>query len=138
MNLQDTRSAIIAALDRMNALYTQAVFDEWVLVSLKPGRGALLAYSGPRADSYKKHFSTDIQPLSQEMDGQKLAVGDFAFVHTATGSQHDGVMRVGDTGYLFCNHTTKNMDEIRQSPLWLKAQAAFVELSERMRADPMV
>ncbi len=138
MNLQDTRSAIIAALDRMNALYTQAVFDEWVLVSLKPARGAILAYSGPRAAGYKKHFATDVQPLSRQIEGQKLAVGDFAFVHTATGTQHDAVMRVGDTGYLFCNNTAKTMDEIRQSSFWLKAQQAFVELSDKMRADPML
>lgn len=137
MNLHDARSAIIAALDRMNALYTGTVFDEWVLVSLKPGRGAILAYSGPRAGSYKRHFAADVQPLSREMEGQKLAAGDFAFVHTATGTQHDAVMRVGDTGYLFCNNTTKAMDEIRRSPSWLKAQQAFVELSDKMRADPL-
>jgi hypothetical protein len=138
MNLQDARVAIISALDRMNALYTQPVFDEWVLVSLQPGRGAILAYSGPRADGYKKSFTADVQPLSREMAGQKLAVGDFVFVHTATGSQHDAVMRVGDTGFLFCNNTVKSMDEIRSSPAWLKAQQAFVELSNKLRADPVV
>jgi len=138
MNLHDARSAIIAALDRMNALYRTTVFDEWVLVSLKPGRGAILAYSGPRVDSYKKHFATDALPLSREMEGQKLGVGDFAFVHTASGTQHDAVMRMGDSGFLFCNHTAKTMDEIRASPLWLKAQQAFVELSNKMRADPMI
>lgn len=138
MHLEDTRSTVIAALHRMNALYTQPVFDEWVLVSLKPERGAILAYSGPRADAYKKSFTEDIQPLRRELEGRKLEIGDFAFAQQATGTKHDAVMRVGGTGFLFCNHTAKTMDQIRQDPRWLKAQTAFVELSEKVRANPML
>ena len=48
MTLPDARTAIAAALNRMNALYTEPVFDEWVLVSTKPERGIILAYAGPR------------------------------------------------------------------------------------------
>lgn len=138
MNLDAARTAIIATLGRMNALYARTVFDEWVLASIKPGKGVILAYHGPRAESYQQNFAKDIQPLNAELGGQKLAVGDFAFVQAATGTQHDAVMRLGDAAYLFCNNTTESMEQLRQSPLWLKAQAPFVQLSELVRKEPLV
>jgi hypothetical protein len=138
MTIDAARTAIIAALGRMNALYAKTVFDEWVLASFKPERGAILAYQGPRAENYKQHFVADILPLRNEVAGQKLGVGDFVFVQTATGTQHDAVMRLGDVSYLFCNNTAHTMEQIRQSPLWLRAQAPFVQLSELFRGDPLV
>jgi len=137
MTLDDARTAIIATLGRMNALYTQPVFDEWVLASIRPGRGVILAYQGPRAESYKQHFARDIQPLNQELAGQKLAIGDFAFVQNAAGTPHDAVLRLGEAAFLFCNNTTQSMETLRQSPFWRKAQAPFVELSELVRRDPL-
>jgi hypothetical protein len=137
MNLDAARTAVIAALGRMNAAYRQPVFDEWVLVSFKPQRGAILAYSGPRAESYKKTFTADVQPLRTELDQRKLAVGDFAFVPSATGTQHDACLRLGEGSWLFCNHTQKSMQDIRQNPLWREAQVPFVELSEQFRSDPL-
>lgn len=137
MTLADARTAIIATLGRMNTLYAQPVFDEWVMVSLKPDRGAILAYQGPRGESYKKSFTADIQPLRAEIAGQKLAIGDFAFANSAAGTQHDVCMRIGEAGYLFCNHTGKTMAEIRQAPLWRDAQKPFVELSHKFHADPL-
>lgn len=121
----------------MNAAYKETLFDEWVLVSLRTDRGSILSYSGPRAESYKKRFSADVQPLRNELDGQKLGIGDFAFVNGATGTQHDACMRLGDSSYLFCNHTASTMDDIRANPLWREAQKPFVELSEKFRADPL-
>ena len=138
MHLEDARQSITAAITRMNTLYGQTVFDEWIMVSLRPGRGSILAYSGPRADSYKQQFSTDARALHQEILGQKMAAGDFAFARNATGTQHDAVVCLGETGYLFCNNIAKSMDDIRQSPLWLKAQTAFADLSEKFRADPLL
>jgi hypothetical protein len=137
MNLADARLAVQAAIARMNVLYHSTLFDEWVLVSIKPDRGTILAYSGPRAETYKRNFATDLQPLRAELDGQKLAAGDFAFAASATGTQHDACMRLGAAGYLFCNNTAKTMDEIRTSPFWREAQKPFVELSEKFHADPL-
>lgn len=137
MTLDEARTAILSALARMNKAYTQPVFDEWVLISLKSDRGAILAYGGPRAESYKKSFTADIQPLRAEIADQSLAVGDFAFAQSAVGTHHDVCLRVGDSGYLFCNNTAKSMTEIRQSPLWREAQVPFVQLSELFRTDPM-
>jgi hypothetical protein len=137
MNLDTARTHVIAALGRMNSLYTGIVFDEWVLASFRPGKGVILAYQGPRAQSYQQHFARDAQPLTQELAGQKLGLGDFAFVQGAHGTQHDAVMRLGDHAYLFCNNTTQTMENIRTSPLWLRAQAPFVQLSELFRKDPL-
>lgn len=137
MHLEDARSAIIAALDRMNALYQGPLFDEWVLASLKPGRGAILAYQGPRAESYKAEFQRDVEPLRRELAEQKLGVGDFAFAADAAGRGYDACLRLGESSYLFCNHTARSMAEIRQSPRWREAQKAWVVLSQQFAADPL-
>ena len=66
-----------------------------------------------------------------------MAVGDFEFVHDGHGTHFDACIRLGRAGYLFCNHTTKSMTDIRQDRLWLAAQKPFVELSAKFRADPL-
>ncbi|HTL66826.1 MAG TPA: hypothetical protein VL200_04120 [Lacunisphaera sp.] len=137
MNLADARSAVIQALNRMNALFNKPVFDEWVLVKIAADQGAILAYAGPRAEVYQRQFKEDIVPLRGELDQQHLAVGDFAFVQDATGTRFDACIRLGPAAYLFCNHTAKSMAELRQDPLWIEAQKPFVQLSERFRADPL-
>ncbi len=137
MNLEDARSAIILALGRMNALYHQPVFDEWVLVKLASEQGAILAYHGPRAETYQRQFKTDIIPLRTELEQRHMAVGDFAFVQDAAGTRFDACIRSGPASYLFCNHTAKSMAGIRQNPQWLEAQKPFVQLSELFRNDPL-
>jgi hypothetical protein len=136
MTLEESRTAIDATLNRMNSIFTKPLFDEWVLVSLKPERGTILAYHGPRAESYKKSFNSDIQPLRAEMSDQKLAIGDFIFAAAAADVQHDACMRIGASSYVFCNNTTRTMNEIRQNPLWRDAQGPFVKLSELFRENP--
>jgi hypothetical protein len=137
MTIDQARTAIIAAFGRMNAAYREIVFDEWILVSIRPEGGMILAYEGPRADGYKQTFAQDVGPLRSELAQQKLVVGDFAFATWARGQKYDAFMRVGDSGYLFCNHTVRTMAEIRDSQNWLEAQKPFVELSEKFRADPL-
>jgi hypothetical protein len=137
MNLADARVEVIAALGRMSALYQQPVFDEWVLVKLAKEQGAILAYHGPRVDSYQRRFKTDIAPLQVEIEGRKLAVGDFEFAPNAHGAHFDACLRIGNGAYLFCNHTSKSMTDIRQNPLWLSAQKPFLALANRFREDPL-
>ena len=137
MNLSDARTAVIQALGRMKSLYNQPVFDEWVLVKLASESGAVLAYDGPRAETYQARFKSDIAPLQAEMEARKMAVGDFEFVQGADGTHFDACIRLGPASYLFCNHTTKSMDEIRKDRLWLEAQKPFVELSAKFRSDPL-
>lgn len=137
MTLADARAAILTSLARVNVAYGQPLFNEWVLISLRSDRSAILAYEGPRAESYKKHFTLDMASMMKELAHQKLGVGDFAFATEAHGTHYDGCMRVGATSYLFCNHTQRTMTEIRQSPLWLSAQKHWVELSQAVSADPL-
>jgi hypothetical protein len=137
MKLVTAESLITTALGRMNALYSQTVFDEWVVLSLQAGRGGILAYHGPRAESYQRRFAADIEPLRVEMEGTHLTVGDFEFAPAAAGTRFDACLRIGQASYLICNHTGKSMAEIRQDPRWLHAQKPFVELSGKFRADPL-
>ena len=137
MNLADARSQIIVALGRMNALYRQPLFDEWVLVKLAKEQGAILSYDGPRAESYQRRFKTDVAPLQVEMEGRNMAVGDFEFAPNAHGAHFDACIRIGRGAYLFCNHTTKSMTDIRQDPHWRDAQKAFLDLASKFRTDPL-
>lgn len=137
MNLEDARTAVITALGRMNALYRQPVFDEWVLAKLTGGQGAILYYQGPRAETYKRQFITDSAPLGVEVGKSQLSAGDFVFAPDASGTHFDACIRLGPTSYLFCNNTTRSMAEIRQSPSWLNAQKPFVDLAAKFHADPL-
>ncbi len=137
MNLPDAHVAILQAFARMKELYHQPVFNEWVLVKLARESGAILAYDGPRADLYQANFKKDIAPLQVELDSRKMVAGDFAFVHGADGTHYDACIRLGPAAYLFCNHTTKSMDDIRRDPRWLAAQEPFAELCAKFRGDPL-
>ena len=137
MNLADARTAIIHALGRMTALYQKPVFDEWVLVKMASEHGAILAYQGPRAESYQRKFKEDIVPLRAELDQRHMSVGDFAFVQDAKGTRFDACLRLGLGSYLFCNNVAMSMNEIRQDPRWLEAQKPFVDLSTKFRTDPL-
>jgi len=137
MNLAATRSLVSETLQRMAALYSEPVFDEWVVVSFQEGHGAILAYAGPRTESYRKQFAADVVPLRQEMEGKNLAAGDFLFAPEAAGTHFDACVRLGPASYLICNHTSRSMAEIRRSPHWLRAQKPFVEMGEKFRADPL-
>ncbi len=137
MKLDAARSLVADALQRMDTLYNGSVFDEWVVVSFQAGRGGILAYSGPRAESYQRSFAADVSPLRSDMAGRHLEVGDFEFVSGATGTHYDACLRVGQASYLICNNTAKSMAQIRGSQDWLRAQKPFVELSEQFRGDPL-
>ena len=135
MTLNDARTAITAALGRMNAAYAETVFDEWALVSIKAEGSTILAYTGPRADKFKQSFKADIQPLREELANQQLSVGDFAFAPSATGTKHDACLRTGESSFLFCNNTGKTIADIRANSLWREAQKPFVQLSQLFQAD---
>ncbi len=137
MQLADARNVVAQALARMNAAYGEPVFTEWVLVSLRPGGGAIMAYEGPRPAKYKEHFNRDLQSMVAELAGAKLGVGDFAFASDAAGTHYDGCLRLGEASYLFCNHLTRTMTEIRANPAWLTAQRPWAELAARFASDPL-
>lgn len=137
MTLEEAKSTIIHTLSRMNAVYAPALFDEWVLVSLRNNGGAILAYDGPRAESYQRQFVADIQPLRTVVARRVQSVGDFEFAPEAGGTRYDACLKTGAASFLFCNNTRKSMTELRQDPMWLEAQKSFVQLSAKFMADPL-
>lgn len=137
MDLAAARQQIQSSFARMDALYLRPLFDEWAILSLAAQQG-ILAYVGPRAETFRKTFPDDVEPLRALIAGRQFAPGEFEFAHEAGGTRYDACLKIGDTSYLVCNHTTKGMAEIRRDPKWLNAQSAFFELCEKFRADPLV
>lgn len=137
MELEIARQHIQSTIERMRALYLKAVFDEWMILDPGAKPGGILAYTGPRAESFRPKLTADVEPLRAIAEGRHLTVGDFEFAPEAVGSHYDALMKVGVASYLVCNNTMKTMAELRADPRWLKAQGAFFELSEKFRVDPL-
>jgi len=138
MDLNTARQHITASFERMRALYSKPVFDEWVILSPGAKQGGIVNYTGPRAEDFRKDLATDVAPLLGQVAGQNLEPGDFEFTLEGSGTKHDVLLKLGPRSFLVCNNTAKSMDQIRADSRWLKAQAAFVDLSEKFRADPLV
>jgi hypothetical protein len=120
----------------MDALYRRPLFDEWAILSAAHRHG-VIAYSGPRVENFRQGLAADSEPLRVNTAGRPFEAGDFDFAVDAGGTRYDACMKLGPTAFLVCNHTTRAMTEIRKDPKWLKAQAAFFDLSEKFRADPL-
>lgn len=138
MDLEAARENIQNTFARLRALYLKPVFDEWILLDPSHKPGGILAYTGPRAESFRPVFPADVAPLRALVEGRKMVPGDFEFAQDAAGSRYDALMKVGEASFLICNNTLKTMTELRADPQWLKAQTAFFELCEKFRADPLV
>jgi hypothetical protein len=138
MDLATARQHIQGSLERMRALYFKPVFDEWMILAPGAKHGGVLAYAGPRVEAFRQKLPADVDPLLALVAGQNLEAGDFEFTTEGGGTRHDVLLKLGASSYLVCNNTAKSMAEIRADPRWLKAQAAFVDLSEKFRADPLV
>jgi hypothetical protein len=138
MNLETASTHLNSCRERMDALYQKPVFDEWVLVSLVEGKGAVLSYVGARSESFAQKLHADSAPLYAAMEGRRYEVGDFEFVQEAKGSRFDACIKAGETVYLLCNNTYGSMAELRADPRWREAQKPFVALTEKFRADPLV
>lgn len=116
----------------------EVIFDEWAVITLTSGGAKLAVYMGPRVELFRSRFKAGSRPLQAEMEGRQLAVGDFTFVADAAGTAYDACVRLGASTYLWCNHTSATMKEIRESGAWLPAQKIFAALCERFRSDPVV
>lgn len=121
----------------MDALYGRVVFDEWAIISLAAPKGRVLAYIGPRKEGFKKNFRTDVGALREGLLNPKYSVGDFEFARDGVGPAFEAFMVVGRGIYLICNNTVQSMDTITQESQWLGAQVPFVELSDKVRDNPL-
>ena len=137
MDLATARQNIFDSLERMRALYLKPVFDEWMILAAGAKHGGLLAYSGPRVEKVREQLAADLEPLLAQAAGRNLEAGDFEFTAQGDGLRHDALLKLGANSYLACNNVAKSMAEIRADARWLKAQAAFVDLSEKFRSDPL-
>ncbi len=137
MNVETAATHLKTCRERMDALYQKPVFNEWVLVTFADGRGAVLHYHGPRADSFTQKIHADSAPIYAAMQGRKYAVGDFEFVQEAKGSRFDACIKAGETVYVLCNNTFGSMAELRADARWREAQKPFVGLTDLFRADPV-
>jgi hypothetical protein len=138
MTIETARRHVLVCREAMDTLYQKPVFDEWVIVAFGSKGPAVLAYEGPRADSFARTLHADSAPLAREMADRDYAVGDFEFAQEAKGARFDCCVRVGPASYLFCNNTYGTLGDLRQDPRWLRAQKPLLELTEKFRADPLV
>jgi hypothetical protein len=122
----------------MNTRYGKTVFDEWAVVSLAENKARVMAYVGPRNDDFLKNFVNDLGGLRAELLGAKYGVGDFVFARHGIGTGFEVFMVLGQGIYLICNNTRESMDSIAKDPRWLGAQVPFAELSDKIRANPLV
>jgi hypothetical protein len=138
MTLDQVTSSIKYCAEQMNARYTGTVFDEWAVVALNGKKGRVLAYLGPRKEGFQKNFLTDAGALRAGLLTRQYAAGDFEFSRDGVGTGFESFMALGDGIFLICNNTVQSMDGITKDPRWLGAQVPFVELSERVRSDPLI
>ena len=137
MRLDQTTEMIKTCAAQMDAQYGQVVFDEWAIISLTIPKGRVLAYIGPRKEGFQKNFRTDVGALREGLLNPKYSVGDFEFARHGVGPAFEAFMVMGRGVYLICNNTVQSMDSITKDPLWLAAQVPFVELSEKVRDNPL-
>jgi hypothetical protein len=122
----------------MDARYGKLVFDEWAIVSLRPGQERIVSYEGPRKEHFQKNFATDLGAFRAEILTSRHQPGHFDFARHAVGTGFESFVCVGEELYLLCSNTQSSMNEISKEPRWLDAQKAFAELTERFGSDPLI
>lgn len=122
----------------MNSRYKKVVFDEWAIVSLPEKKGRIMGYLGPRNDDFLKNFANDLGALRVELLNAEHGAGDFEFARHGVGTLIEAFMVLGKGIYLICNNTMNSMEGITKDARWIDAQVPFVELSDRIRSDPLV
>lgn len=138
MTLEEANKWIRQCAEQMNARYRRVVFDEWAVVSLAHKKSRILNYFGPRNDDFLKNFANDLGALRAELLHPHHGVGDFEFARHGVGTLFEAFLVMADGVYLICNNTANSMDGITTDARWLDAQVPFVELSDKVRADPLV
>jgi len=137
MTFDQVNKQIKACAQQMDARYGKVVFDVWGIVSLADQKGRLLSYIGPRKDGFQKNFLNDAGSLRAGLLTKQYDPGDFEFSRHEVGTGFESFMVLGKGMYLICNNTVQSMDAITKDPLWLGAQVPFVELSDKLRSDPV-
>ena len=138
MNIEETTKSIKQCSEQMNSRYQSVVFDEWAIVSLIQKKSRILNYLGPRNDDFLRNFANDLGALRAELHNSKHGVGDFEFTRHGVGTLFEAFMVLGDGLFLICNNTMNSMDGLTRDARWIDAQVPFVELSDKVRANPLL
>ena len=138
MNLEEATNLIKRCADQMNSRYQKVVFDEWAIVSLAHKQSRILNYIGPRNDDFLKNFANDLGSLRVDLLNTKHTAGDFEFARHGVGTLFEAFVVMADGIYLICNNTNNSMDGITRDARWIDAQVPFVELSDKVRGNPLV
>jgi hypothetical protein len=138
MTLEEIIVRIKVCAEQMNERYAQTVFDEWAVLSLAENKARVLSYFGPRNDVFLQNFVRDLGALRKELNDSRYGAGDFEFERHGVGTGFEAFMVLGTGFYLICNNTRSSMDSIAKDPRWLAAQVPFAELSEKVRANPLI
>lgn len=137
MTLEKVCELADACAQQMNSRYGGVVFDEWVVVSLEHNRARILHYVGSRNDDFLKNFVADLGALRTALLDASYGAGDFEFSRHGVGTGIEAFLVLGPGLYLICNNTAASMDGITKNPRWLGAQVPFVELADKLRANPL-
>jgi len=138
MTLEEITKSIRHCAEQMNARYKKVVFDEWAVVSLRHKQSRILSYLGPRNDDFLKNFASDLGALRTALLDAGHGIGDFEFTRHGVGTLFEAFMVLADGIYLISNNTVNSMEGIAKDPRWIDAQVPFVELSDKVRANPLV
>lgn len=128
---------IRTAFVRMDAFYGRAVFDEWAVLAIEEAKISVLAYEGPRAESFTRDLHKDLVQLRNDTEGERRDPGAFGFTRSASGQAIDAYIVLGPSLYLICNNTDESVSELALDPHWRKAQVPFAELAELFRHHPL-
>lgn len=137
MTLEEICEQIKTCAHMMNERYGRLVFDEWAVISLAENRARVLFYTGPRNDIFLANFVSDLGTLRAGLLGGNYGIGDFEFSRHGVGTGIEAFLVAGQGMYLICNNTAASMDLITKDPRWLAAQVPFVELADKIRANPL-
>ena len=137
MKLENCQVLIDKYIKLTNLLYGDILFDEWVVITFRDGKGKILSYWGTRKISFQENFTADISALSSAIKSGSYGVGDFEFDRHAVGTKVDAFIVIGANTFLLCNNLSKSMAEIVNDSKWLAAQSAFAELCDHFRNDPL-
>ena len=141
MKRREATGQILKSSAEMNEIYQQPVFDEFSIVQLVDKLLYLCWYKGKRRNEYLIKFKQDTARLKKESFSRfsnHYEIGDYEFVSDASGIEAEAFLVIGEGLFLILTNTQFNMSEIAASPLWIKAQASFVGLTERVTQDPVV
>jgi len=130
MKMEKAQEWIKEALEKMDSVMGEPVFDEWLIAEKTATGWKILDYEGQRKEECLEEFHSDIAALHDTLDPSTALAGDFAFSHEGFGSGFDAHICMGSSCFVLFNNTKKNTDEITKSPKWMQAQIHFATLAE--------